>query len=191
MTEWRCITISFAAAGIIGVDGLASGQAPASRQPATPPRGSSGPWPARVMPINTFPNPTKPYVTGARVPEGRRRGSVSAVHVDLDGVHIWAGTRSGANTCVGSAVASIVKLAANGEVVQSFGAGLILWPHGIDVGNRRVMSGCSTPASVPARGRPSHRSRRRPWHRRRESRIAPSMRSLWRRAQRKMRRGSA
>jgi sugar lactone lactonase YvrE len=58
---------------------------------------------------------------------------VSAVHVDIDGKHIWAGDRCGANACVGSTVDPIVKLDPNGKVVASLGAGQILWPHGMDV----------------------------------------------------------
>ena len=55
------------------------------------------------------------------------------MHVDIDGKHIWAGDRCGANACVGSKVDPIVKLDPNGKVVASFGAGQILWPHGMDV----------------------------------------------------------
>ena len=50
-----------------------------------------------------------------------------------DGKHIWVGDRCGANSCAGSKVDPIVKLDPTGKVVQSFGAGLILWPHGMDV----------------------------------------------------------
>ena len=55
------------------------------------------------------------------------------MHVDIDGKHIWAGDRCGANACVGSNVDPMVKLDPNGKVVASFGAVQILWPHGMDV----------------------------------------------------------
>jgi DNA-binding beta-propeller fold protein YncE len=58
---------------------------------------------------------------------------VSAVHVDADGKHIWAGDRCGGNVCLDSKVDPMVKLDSTGKVVQSFGAGQILWPHGMDV----------------------------------------------------------
>ena len=70
---------------------------------------------------------------GALAPGRRAWGSVSAVQVDADGKHIWAGDRCGANSCAGSDVDPIVKLAPDGQTVLAFGAGLILWPHGMDV----------------------------------------------------------
>ena len=110
-------------------------QAPApAQQPAAPPRGSSGPPEhAKVTPITNLPNPYETIRNWGTLPDGRRWGSVSAVHVDVDGKHIWAGDRCGANACVGSNVDPMVKLDPNGKVVASFGAGQILWPHGMDV----------------------------------------------------------
>ena len=99
-----------------------------------PPRGASGPPEhAKVAPINNLPNPYETVRNWGTLPDGRRWGSVSAVHVDIDGKHIWAGDRCGANACAGSNVDPMVKLDPNGKVVQSFGAGQILWPHGMDV----------------------------------------------------------
>ena len=60
-------------------------------------------------------------------------GSVSAVDIDPDGKSVWAGDRCGSNSCAGSKVDPIVKLDPTGKVIKSFGAGLILWPHGMDV----------------------------------------------------------
>ena len=88
---------------------------------------------AEVEPINHLPNPYETVRDWGTLPDGRNWGSVSAVHVDIDGVHIWAGDRCGANTCAGSDVDPIVKLDPDGNVVQSFGAGQILWPHGMTV----------------------------------------------------------
>jgi sugar lactone lactonase YvrE len=58
---------------------------------------------------------------------------VSAINVDVDGIHIWAADRCGTNSCIGSNVDPIVKLDPDGNVVKSFGAGLIAWPPGMDV----------------------------------------------------------
>jgi hypothetical protein len=88
---------------------------------------------AAVEPINHLPNPYETVRNWGTLPDGRSWGSVSAVHVDIDGRHIWAGDRCGANSCAGSNVDPIVKLDPQGNVVQSFGAGRILWPHGMTV----------------------------------------------------------
>ena len=101
---------------------------------ATAQRGASGPTEhADVTPVNHLPNPYETVRDWGTLPTGRSWGSVSAVNVDVDGMHIWAGDRCGVNSCAESNVDPIVKLDPEGNVVQSFGAGLITWPHGIDV----------------------------------------------------------
>lgn len=97
-------------------------------------RGATGPAEhADVEPINDRPNPYKTVRDWGELPNDRKWGSVSAVHIDNDGKHLWAGDRCGANACVGSDVDPIVKLDPSGKVVKSFGAGLIAWPHGMEV----------------------------------------------------------
>ena len=125
----------------------------AQQAPAQPPRGSSGPPEhAKVAPINHLPNPYETVRNFGTLPDGRTGGSVSAVAVDADGRSIWAGDRCGANSCAGSDVNPIVKLDPTGKVVAQFGAGLIMWPHGIDVdkqGNVWVVDARSaTPAEI-------------------------------------------
>ena len=111
------------AAMISMIPGIASAQ-----------RGQAGPpEQLNVAPVNHLPNPYVTQRNFGRLPGGRSWGSVSAINVDIDGVHIWAGDRCGSNSCVGSTVDPIVKLDPNGNVVESFGAGLIAWPHGMDV----------------------------------------------------------
>jgi streptogramin lyase len=97
-------------------------------------RGASGPPEhAKVTPVNHLPNPYETVRNWGALPAGRTWGSVSAINVDADGRHIWAGDRCGANSCAGSKLDPIVKLDPNGKTVLSFGAGQILWPHGMDV----------------------------------------------------------
>ena len=84
-------------------------------------------------PINNLPNPYETQRDFGTLPDSRIWGSVSAVNVDIDGLHIWAGDRCGNNSCATSHVDPIVKLDPQGNVVQSFGADLIIWPHGMDV----------------------------------------------------------
>jgi sugar lactone lactonase YvrE len=89
---------------------------------------------ASVTPINNLPNPYETQRNFGTLPDGRSWGSVSAVNIDIDGIHVWAGDRCGTNSCATTpTIDPIVKLDPNGNVVQSFGAGQILWPHGMDV----------------------------------------------------------
>ena len=68
-------------------------------------RGASGPPEhAAVDPINDRPNPYETIRDWGTLPDGRSWGSVSAVNVDIDGVHIWAGDRCGVNSCAESDV---------------------------------------------------------------------------------------
>ena len=141
---------------VLGAAGAATLLAQAQpAKPAGPPRGSSGPPEhAKVAPINNLPNPYETVRNWGTLPDGRVWGSVSAVHVDVDGKHIWAGDRCGANACAGSNVDPMVKLDPTGKVVASFGKGQILWPHGMDVdrqGNIWVADARSaTQASLPS-----------------------------------------
>ena len=72
-------------------------------QGGQPPRGASGPPEhAKVAPVNNLPNPYETVRNFGILPDGRKWGSVSAVHVDVDGKHVWAGDRCGTNSCAGS-----------------------------------------------------------------------------------------
>lgn len=114
--------------------GIAAAAASLLASPAWAQRGAAGPPEhAEVKPINDLPNPYQTTRNFGELPDGRKWGSVSAIHVDVDGKHIWAGDRCGGNSCAGSKVDPIVKLDPNGKVVKSFGAGLITWPHGMEV----------------------------------------------------------
>jgi sugar lactone lactonase YvrE len=86
-----------------------------------------------VDPVNFLPNPYETIRDWGTLPDGRSWGSVSGIHVDVDGRHIWAADRCGANSCATSGVDPIVKLDPDGNVVASFGAGHLVWPHGLHV----------------------------------------------------------
>ena len=83
--------------------------------------------------MNFLPNPYETVRNFGPLPNGRKWGSVSAVDIDPDGKSIWAADRCGSNSCAGSTVDPIIKLDANGNILKMFGAGQILWPHGMDV----------------------------------------------------------
>ena len=87
-------------------------------------------------------NSTNPFMIDegwAKLPGGRVMGAVGKAKVDLDGRHIWAVIRCDAGQdmfgqeCVDSDLDPILKFDPEGNVVESFGSGLFIWPHGIDV----------------------------------------------------------
>ena len=84
-------------------------------------------------PVNQAPNPYRTIEGWARLPEGRAWGSTSAVEIDRDGRSIWVAERCSANSCAGSDLDPILKFDSAGTLVKSFGAGLLLSPHGIFV----------------------------------------------------------
>lgn len=89
-----------------------------------------------MPPVNDLPNPYETIEGWAEMPAGRSWGSTSAVDLDPDGVSIWVAERCGANVgaCVENPdVDPIMKFDADGNMVTSFGAGLVTWPHGIAV----------------------------------------------------------
>lgn len=107
--------------------------AQAGAAPAKPRGATAPPEQANAKPVNFLPNPYETVRNFGPLPNGRKWGSVSAVDVDPDNTSIWAADRCGTNSCAGSAVDPIIKLDANGNILKMFGAGQILWPHGMDV----------------------------------------------------------
>lgn len=109
-----------------------------------------------------LPNPYRAVEGWAKLPAGRQMGAVGDVTMDPDGQHIWAVVRCDAtapdrfgNECLDSNLDSLLKFDLKGNVVKSFGGGMFIWPHGIDVdqdGNVWV-----TDAVAPARTPPGKR----------------------------------
>jgi sugar lactone lactonase YvrE len=95
--------------------------------------GAAGAQQIQFEPTNKAPNPYQTVVGWAKLPEGRAWGSLSAVDIDKDGVSVWVAERCGANSCAGSTLDPVMKFDSTGKLVHSFGAGLILVPHGIHV----------------------------------------------------------
>lgn len=118
----------------------------------------TGPEPA----AQALPNPYRAVEAWAKLPAGRQMGAVGDVTMDPDGQHIWAVVRCDAaapdrfgNECLDSNLDSLLKFDLKGNVVKSFGGGMFIWPHGIDVdrdGNVWV-----TDAVAPARTPPGKR----------------------------------
>src|SRR6059036_493317 len=68
----------------------------------------------------------------AKLPQGRKFGAVIGVAVDRGG-NVWAIDRCGGDTCAGSKLAPILKFDSSGRLVNSFGAGMFIYPHGFSV----------------------------------------------------------
>ena len=87
-----------------------------------------------------YPNPYRVVENWAKLPDGRTMGAVGDVAVDPDGEHIWAIIRCDATArerfgdeCLDSDLDPVLKFDQQGNVVESFGGGLFIWPHGMDV----------------------------------------------------------
>ena len=113
-----------------------------------------------TKPTNDASNPYNTVSDYFKLPAGRTLGSTSAVEIDKDGKSIWVAERCGANSCLDratgkmSADPTILKFDSTGKLVKSFGAGLLVFPHGIYVdrdGNIWVTDGQDN-APQPARG---------------------------------------
>lgn len=86
---------------------------------------------------NLTPNPyaTVPGVW-AELPDGRSWGATSAVYYAGEG-QVWVAERCGGNgNCLDTPeVDPILLIDPQGKIIKSFGAGQIVWPHGIFVDN--------------------------------------------------------
>jgi len=88
--------------------------------------------PLTPLDAQTPTNPFRPDYTWGNLPDGRVWGAVSAIYPAPDG-NIWVAERCGQNTCVGSDLDPVLLMDPDGNVLRSFGAGLISWPHGMYV----------------------------------------------------------
>jgi len=98
-----------------------------------------------TTPTNDLPNSYRSIENWGQLPEGRIWGSTSAVAIDPDGTSVWVGERCGevrppsqinpgaAFACAESKLDPILKFDSSGKLLKSFGAGLILFPHGLHV----------------------------------------------------------
>jgi len=87
------------------------------------------------------PNPYRIVDGWAQLPGGRAMGAVGKVVIDRDGEHLWAIVRCDrledparfGDECRDSKTDPILRFAPDGKVVKSFGGGMFIWPHGLDV----------------------------------------------------------
>lgn len=82
---------------------------------------------------NSPPNPYRTVENWAQLPDGRKWGQTISVDIDRDGRSIWVVERCGSNSCAGSNLAPVLKFDSAGKFVASFGAGMLVFPHGLYV----------------------------------------------------------
>jgi DNA-binding beta-propeller fold protein YncE len=87
----------------------------------------------------SLPNPYRNVDGWAKLSGVRQIGAVGDVDIDPDGRHVWAILRCDAGgdkfgyECLDSDLDVVVKFAADGNAVASFGGGMFVWPHGLEV----------------------------------------------------------
>ncbi len=154
------MTIRSAVLVIVAGLGLVAASRPSAQS-------AQAPSAVAVAPTNDAPNPYTTIEGWAKLPAGREWGSTSAVDVARDGRSIWVAERCGKNTegralnrCLNrttnewSPLDPVLLFDANGALVRSFGAKMIIFPHGIHVdrdGNVWVTDGHDN-FPAPARG---------------------------------------
>jgi sugar lactone lactonase YvrE len=108
-----------------------------------------------------MPNPYRMVDGWAKLPDGRPWGAVGKLVMDPDGLHLWAIVRCSAterkrfgNECLDSDLDPVLEFDLNGNVVKSFGGGMFIWPHGLDVdreGNVWVTDAVSVKKTPPGK----------------------------------------
>src|SRR5262245_29161700 len=92
-----------------------------------------------IAPTNDSPSPYRTLEHWGELPAGRTWGSTSAVEIDRDGRSIWVAERCGANICWDaqngqmSPLDPVLHFDASGRLLNSFGGGMFVFPHGIYV----------------------------------------------------------
>jgi sugar lactone lactonase YvrE len=69
--------------------------------------------------------------------KGRKIGVASGIRMDPDGKHLWILDRCGANGCADSDLDPVIEMDLDGNLVQSFGKGLMSFPHGFFIDRER------------------------------------------------------
>jgi sugar lactone lactonase YvrE len=121
MSQTRRIALALMAAAALGVATEAQTPAPTA------------------APTNDLPNPFQTISGYFKLPAGRTWGSTSAIEIDKDGKSIWVAERCGANSCWDatkgemSTLDTVFHFDEKGNLIKSFGAGMMVFPHGIHV----------------------------------------------------------
>lgn len=103
-----------------------------------------------------LPDPYDRDETWLKMPAGKGKlGSTSAIDIDVDGKSIWIARRCEDNGCLGSHVDPVMKFDEKGNFVRSFGADMIVYPHGMWVDRDGNVWVADTQSNMePRRGAP-------------------------------------
>jgi sugar lactone lactonase YvrE len=100
-----------------------------------------------------LPNPYERNETWLKMPPGKGTlGATSAITIDADGKSVWIARRCEVNGCLGSNVDPIMKFDENGNFVRSFGAGTMVYPHGMHVDREGNVWVADTQSNLDRRG---------------------------------------
>ena len=88
-----------------------------------------------------LPNPYRIVEGWAKLPNGRKMGAVGKVGIAPGGTRIWAIIRCDplsdqarfGDECRDSKTDAVYEFDQDGNVLKSFGGGMFIWPHGLDV----------------------------------------------------------
>ena len=80
----------------------------------------------------SLPNPFQLVENWAQLPEGVIWGQAIAVDMDADG-NLYVFHRCSSDTCVDRSEPPLLKFNSSGELLMSWGEGLFVYPHGLDV----------------------------------------------------------
>ena len=127
-------------ATLILAEGSASAQPAAPAAPAVGYAGSQGVPPgdynvsARSEADKALPNPYARNETHFKIPKSLSLGSVSGIDVTRDGKSVWVTQRCGGQDyCIGSDADPIWRFDASGNLLKTFGKGMVVYPHGLYV----------------------------------------------------------
>ena len=98
-------------------------------------------------------NPYRLEPGWAKYPAGRKWGSTSGVDVDRDG-NIWAFERCGERSCADSKLDTVFRFDRAGNVMNSFGGDMFIFPHGMAPGYWVPEKEGALPESLPHNWKP-------------------------------------
>jgi hypothetical protein len=99
-----------------------------------------------------LPSPYDRDETWLKMPPGKGKlGATSAIDIDIDGKSVWIARRCEVNGCLGSNVDPVMKFDEKGNFVRSFGANMIVYPHGMWVDQQGNVWVADTQSNMEAR----------------------------------------